>query len=124
MPAIGASTTAGSTVSAPRRSGAGPVAGGDGRSRTLLLTTSRVGGEPAHPPRWFPQGPPPGPPCGRVAPSGCGVEHAQVRVSGQDGEVAVPVEHRDAVPKCDGRDEAVVERPGRLTCSPARAVQR
>src|SRR3712207_1647562 len=49
MPAIGASTTAGSTVSAPRRSGAGPVAGDDGRSRTLLLTISRVGGEAGHP---------------------------------------------------------------------------
>src|SRR3712207_1686546 len=54
MPAIGASTTAGSTVSAPKRSGAGPVAGDDGRSRTLLLTISRVGGELAHLP------PPPG----------------------------------------------------------------
>ena len=52
MREIGASTTAGSTVSAPRRSGAGPVAGDDGRSRTLLLTISSVCGVAGHtPPR-------------------------------------------------------------------------
>src|SRR5687768_9610078 len=47
MPAIGASTTAGSTASAPSFSGGRAVVVGS----SVLVTRPRVGGEPGHPRR-------------------------------------------------------------------------